>query len=308
MDEESLRLSGITTDPKTTTNASGKTPATQTTRQIIKPAWLTNTDQGAEQVTNCNKNPGAPVSSSTPIGEKIPNKPATKRVRKRRISSASTPRNLRPRTSRTSEHINLTETESGTASTEEEVEMTDISKKQDGVSDLKTYLKEQLDQLKTEMKRDVNGAVDRISAQVQTNTQNIAKIQCGVDAKIESAVSASVSREIKKYLPQGNGTLAPRTCPDPGREAEYWKARRSIRCWPVNATPNDLWGKTGDFFTLTLGIPVSCLPQSSVESIRRISSKRSTRPARIQNEVLVTFKDVAVRDMVMSYAPNLARF
>ena len=90
---------------------------------------------------------------------------------------------------------------------------------------------------------------------------------------------------------------------------DYWRCRRSIRCWPIRGPGSDLWGLTGDFFNNILAIPQSSLHQSSVESIRRLSTrKNNSRATRINNEVLVTFVDVATRDTVFSYASNLARF
>ena len=64
----------------------------------------------------------------------------------------------------------------------------------------------------------------------------------------------------------------------------------------------------GDFFFRTLDIPEAHLSEDSVESVRRIFPTRSRgkQRSRIRDEVRVVLKDVETRDMIYSYAPNLA--
>ena len=92
-------------------------------------------------------------------------------------------------------------------------------------------------------------------------------------------------------------------------ERHYWWSRRAVRIWPITASSNqDLWKATGDYFFKVLEIPESALSEDSVESIRKVfqARNRGKQPSRIQNEVRVLFKDVETRDMIYSYAPNLA--
>ena len=179
------------------------------------------------------------------------------------------------------------------------------------------YMDKQFSSLKSELstlKEEVGTSVKEVSAQVATNTANIKNIQEGIGTQIEEKVAAAVSKEMAKITDtsvkiQSSGPSTGRVnrC-DSKDNGAYWRSRRSVRCWPINGPDCDLWGLTGDFFTKILRIPPSNLPQESVETIRRLGTRRSNRPNKIQNEVLVVFRDVATRDMVMSYAANLAAY
>ena len=92
-------------------------------------------------------------------------------------------------------------------------------------------------------------------------------------------------------------------------EKHYWWSRRAVRIWPVAAGSNqDLWKATGEFFFRILEVPESNLSEDSVESVRKIFPVRSKgKPrSRVKDEVRVLFKDIETRDMIYSYAPNLA--
>ena len=56
------------------------------------------------------------------------------------------------------------------------------------------------------------------------------------------------------------------------------------------------------------GLTPRSLEESSVEAIKRVGQQNKPKRMRqnVHNEVIVYFKDVATRDMIQSYAPNLA--
>lgn len=90
-------------------------------------------------------------------------------------------------------------------------------------------------------------------------------------------------------------------------ERHYWWSRRAVRIWPVVGTTNkELWTTTGEFFFKTLEVPESYLSEDSVESVRQIFPAKTRTKGRITDEVRMLFKDVKTRDMVYSYAINLA--
>ena len=176
----------------------------------------------------------------------------------------------------------------------------------DPFADMKSYMTSQFAALHSDMasvRGDVAGSVEKISRQVNQNKNDIEALRAEIGKQVEEKVGIAIAREMKKSVstpPPTAGT---------NEDEDYWRCRRSIRCWPIKGPNSDLWGLTGDFFKDILGIPSTCLGQDSVESIRRLSTRRSTgRPARIHNEVLVTFVDVATRDTVFSYASNLSKF
>lgn len=99
---------------------------------------------------------------------------------------------------------------------------------------------------------------------------------------------------------------------EPSQDPHYWFARRSLRMWPIaGSQQSELRVSVGDFLQQKLQIPRAYLADSDVEEVRRIAETRRTfrslrRNPVITHEVLVIFKDIQTRDMVLSYAPNLA--
>ena len=304
MDEEALRLSG---------KRSPTAPPSYSTKNIIKPAWLTAATSSTTSTTGPDPThveerghhpPGDDIAAtSTPTPASKDKKIPSKRSGRKRTLSTSTPRNQRVRTRP------ATSNEDGHS--DETVDVIDVEMQNssanvpppDPLEGLKKYMKDQLSVLRTDMNSDIKSAVSEIANQVSSNTNNIAKLRDEIDNKIEKAVAESVSKEIKRHGTSYSGDNTPDE-----NDGAYWRSRRSVRCWPIKGNDSDLWGLAGDFFTQILGIPPSSLPQECVESVRRISIPRSNRPQKIKNEVLVTFREVATRDMVFSYATNLANY
>ena len=316
MDEEGLILAGLRS-PDCPPMNSGTTSSGKT---IVKPAWLTketdntaasppvNSTPSSEQTSAVGQAPTPVAATSSSWSEPHPSeppqgngqnepcptsggkKPPTRRLQKRRIASTSTPqeKRLRPRTQNR---------QGPPPGEEEDVEMASDK----GNNDLLEEIRKMHGQLKTELKSDVSQAVEKLGDQVKKNSDNIAQLQQDIDTKIASSVAEAVTREMGKRTMGG-------TVSDTTQNTRYWRSRRSVRCWPVRGNDSELWGLTGDFFTKVLGIPPSNIPQDSVKTIRRISTPRSKRPVKIQAEVIVVFKDVSTRDMVFSYAPNLAQY
>ena len=314
MDEHDLRLAGIRS-PEQQMNVSR--PTFNSTKTIVKPAWLS-------QATT----PDLPVSTSAPeIDQDPPNiiapsrleprsdtsptpgrtgEAASKKVKKRKVPSASTPRELRLRSrtmsqsdGKNADDVVMIEQPPGNALS--------------AIAEIKAYMQGEFGRLnndiksgQVEIKADIRTAINKVTEQVSDNTRSIAALRGEIDAK----VAETVSREINKLAPPAGARCTSLQQDPPNLEAEnsYWRCRRSVRCWPVGGPVGELWGNTCDFFTNVLGIPTSCLPESSVETIRKISNPRSNRPSKITDEVLVVFRDVATRDMVFSYAPNLANY
>ena len=87
-------------------------------------------------------------------------------------------------------------------------------------------------------------------------------------------------------------------------EGKFWLCRRSIRIWPIKARDeNALWAGVSHFFFEKLQIPQEDLPQEAVEAVTRVMPGRKKQ--KIEHEVIVRFSTVQMRDMIVSYAPNL---
>ena len=293
MDEEVLLLAGIRGQQDTESQPEN---SNQSTRVIIKPAWLRTSSETASSVDNPSPGPSESTSASKKTA-------SAQKLKKRKISSTSTPRNLRQRAkSRLSpEAVDIM---NDSDSADNEVRMSGSSGNDNLLAGFKEYMSGQLSDLKSDFKRDMNDAVKKVADQVNTNTENISMIRKDLNENLSRNVATAVDKEMRKYgLQRGKQPCGTNTEND-----NYWRCRRSIRCWPVQGPDAELWGLTGDFMIKILGIPPNCLPQDTVESIRRISTPRARRPGKIHNEVLITFKEVATRDMVYSYAPNLAKY
>ena len=310
MDEQDLIDAGLTSPPPAP-QPSGVNP-------VLRPPTLES-----PQLTS------TPTPSQGSAGRKRQAKapPASKKSgQKRKTSVYQTPRNLRlrPRSNSTPKSVNedlvnvLQEIASENTMSQDSA-MTDISQKTpaaaaaaaDPFAMFQAYMDKQFSSLKNELsvfKQEVGDSVRDVSAQVTTNTNNIKSLQDNLGAQIEEKVAAAIAK-VSEPATLSRSQAPSRALGHEGRESTaYWRSRRSIRCWPIEGPDSDLWGLTCDFFVHTLKIPSSNLPQESLETIRRMSNRKSNRPNKIHNEVLVVFRDVATRDMVMSYASNLAAY
>ena len=86
--------------------------------------------------------------------------------------------------------------------------------------------------------------------------------------------------------------------------ADYLRARRAIRLWPIRGrTTNEMWGDVGEFIHDTLRISTDDARQEDIESIERTAGPGTSS---VVDEVVVVFRDRRVRDAVMAGSVNLA--
>ena len=186
----------------------------------------------------------------------------------------------------------------------------------------------------TERLDDNSARLEDVSKNVAKNAEDISNMKTQIDdlksgKALEDKVEEMVKRSIEKQAPLpdkmdkemkrvGNevdklkalqGVRQHDRRDSSQEERHYWWSRRAVRIWPVVGTTNqELWRATGEFFFRVLEIPESNLTEDSVESVRKIFPVRSRgKPkSRVGDEVRVLFKDIETRDMIHSYAPNLA--
>ena len=253
----------------------------------------------ASSATDC------PSVTSTPIPTPLDQTPTTGTKGKSNKKTSATKRRTPYQSVTRSERLKKKMSSSNPS--QDEVMITDQISPSPGPSqqpafDLKSYLTDQFSSLKAEIKCEVKDSVKQIASQVAANSAKIAEIDSGLDQR----VAAAVSKEIAKLDGRMNPTI---TSPAiTGNSSDYMRSRRSVRIWPVRCRDNDLWGSVGDFFYDILMIPKCNLPQDAVETIRRIVIGKRRNPPKIKDEVLVVFGNASTRDMIFSYASNLARF
>lgn len=112
----------------------------------------------------------------------------------------------------------------------------------------------------------------------------------------------------------GTASVASSSTLGPTREAEYSRARRSIRMWPVKEKDGlDLWGAAATFVHECLKVPRTDLAKEDIEfvskaPIRRRRYKDKEEPGLVSDEVIVRFKTKETRHLVMAHSYNLAPF
>ena len=149
---------------------------------------------------------------------------------------------------------------------------------------------------------------------------DLASLKRRVD-KNESGLESKIEKVVQRLAMGGNSRqpfnhtgVGPRPRPllsasntgdlqthrDTYKEDRYWRARRSLRMWPVRGP--DLKSSLTAFFRDTLMLDddiVATVPQLEIRGVRSTKSK-------IVDEVIVVFPDLDIRDAVRAAAYNLA--
>ena len=85
-------------------------------------------------------------------------------------------------------------------------------------------------------------------------------------------------------------------------ESQFLASRRSIRIWPIDDGP-DLEEKVKIFLATHMGIPDETLSNIKFEAIEK---QEQMRRSKVHGEYLVRFFNSQTRDVIQSYAANLA--
>ena len=161
-------------------------------------------------------------------------------------------------------------------------------------------LKKSVDKLNNQMptKDEMKKMEENIKVDVHKNTTNIQKL---FDLRKEDNDCFK-----KRVLDAVGGDSASRqeTSPGPDRVNDFLIARRSLRVWPIHADQEDLVEGCVEFFACTLDMPGDVANNVGIESVRKLDQ---TRRSKITDEVLIRFTNARDRDIVQSYAVNLAR-
>ena len=149
----------------------------------------------------------------------------------------------------------------------------------------------------TEIKRTFAEGIQKNAEAIEKVDDRIRMVEEGFDARVSSVLSQRIAEE--KSNRTGLLTLS---VEEQAKERKYHLARRAIHLWPVETGP-DLARNIRKFLLTQLEIPADKLDNIQIEHAERIDQGRRSR---IVNEVMVRFPSPDVRDLVQSYAPNLA--
>lgn len=113
------------------------------------------------------------------------------------------------------------------------------------------------------------------------------------------------SGAVSSWASVAGNTVTPSSIISSSNKAAYLRARRSLRLWPVEGGINqELWESVRCFIGTTLGMGGQ-VQEHHIECIVRPTSMSGPG---VEREVIVTFKEAAVRDDVMGNAGKLAPF
>ena len=87
------------------------------------------------------------------------------------------------------------------------------------------------------------------------------------------------------------------------RETRYWKARKSLRIWPVRGSGNEMHDNLMRFLVDKLKVGEDVLEDVNSCHIRRVPKSNSPN---VTHEIVVEFPTIDVRDAIKSSAFNLA--
>ena len=157
----------------------------------------------------------------------------------------------------------------------------------------------------------VKQTVAGIENTVRGNSRRLDEQAASIRANCDSI--AAMRGEIDRMKATGAPRLqdSVQTDPRPVRdnsdknEADFRRARRSVRLWPVlGNSKEELWSAAGIFLGTNLGM-TGKIDKDSIEAITRVTIPSGPG---VRDEALVVFADSRTRDMVMGAAAKLAPF
>ena len=151
--------------------------------------------------------------------------------------------------------------------------------------------------------------LSRLGAELATARQQLEAVRIAADERdkaLPDMVSAIVAKKIASQdtrpdvRPGRRPRLLELAAPRPTNEESYWRARRTLRIWPVEG--EDLKQGVISFLELKLRCPPGRTDVEDFEAKRLYSPPDLTA----QNQVLVTFATAGLRDEVKAMARNLS--
>ena len=149
-------------------------------------------------------------------------------------------------------------------------------------------------------KEDMSTMTKEIRQEVRTNSQRIDKL---FDMHKEDSITLTrkVESIVNKHIANKKGILSLTETEDSNQRA-FLLNRRSVRLWPI-PKGLELVEQVRTFFYTVLSVPEDVAKSIKVEDVQRIVQPRRSL---ITGEVVVRFKSAQDRDVIQSYAVNLA--
>ena len=170
---------------------------------------------------------------------------------------------------------------------------------------LRSVLREELQ--KTEDK--LSGRLDGVESSLSTLKKDLGslehRVDCledRIDGRIDEVIAnkvhgTAVTEVMNGSVRAGEGQLSDR------KDESYWRARRSLRMWPILGSGEALRASLVDFLVEKLKMDRDVAVDVDECVVRRVPT---TRASKLEGEVIVEFPTIAIRDAVRGSAYNLA--
>ena len=155
-------------------------------------------------------------------------------------------------------------------------------------------------------KKDLSQMEINIRSRINENSKEITRMraeQAADRANLPRVVKRIVNEEMSKNKGARTGQM-PMSKDELDKERSYLWARRSMRMWPATITT--------DAKTLLVAARIFCITilkmpadDAGALQITDAIAAPPTRRGRIKDEIIVTFKTAAERDLVQAFTPNL---
>lgn len=209
-------------------------------------------------------------------------------------------------------HATRTSRTAGTGSKAETITV-ETSSKSDGQSNEHTIT---LSGLRAVIAEELNKTEGRLGERIAGVEEKFTSIQRSVDGlekrvdHVEQNLEHTVDRILSKKL-AGTDVLSgqqslrkPRSLESPStRDMRFWKARKSLRIWPIPGNGEQMMSALLHFLVEKLRLGEDVLADAEDSQIRRVPRAPASK---IVDEVVVEFPTVDLRDVVRGSAYNLA--
>ena len=166
-------------------------------------------------------------------------------------------------------------------------------------------LKQKVDSIPTrEDFTKIETSVGSIRREVAANTERLdglSKKQEDEERDFVRNVERVIDKRMAYHKTTRSGVLA-LTADEADKEKQFLLARRTMMLWPVNLV--ETGNAVRHFIETTLEVPSQITKALNIVQIERIQQARRSR---VQDEVKVVFATSRERDLVQSYAANLAK-
>ena len=230
-------------------------------------------------------------SEITPPNKHLTRSQTQRSQQNKRENSAPTARNL-------TDIVDLTGEDNGTSDVMSKTALDLEAANVKNLADMAKFFQGRFDALPT--KEFMNQRLTGIEQKAHETAENLRELEKRVEKIKQSETSTTGNVIAAGRLPAGDNQTAMK------REDAFLRAIRSLRIWPIKGdSSHELTAAVDDFLKSALIMDQRDLNQVVYEDVYRV---RSSPWSRQHEEVCVLFRESETRELVLSYARNLATY